>query len=51
MTDLVDLISKIDETVEDDKVQKISLCEIMKNNTSDIIQKLEVDLPILFQNP
>jgi len=50
MTDLVNLVSKKDETVEDDKVQKISLCEIMKNNTSDIIQKLEVDLPILFQN-
>ena len=51
MTDLADLISKKSETIEsDNKVQKISICEIMKNNTSDIIQKLEVDLPILFQN-
>jgi hypothetical protein len=51
MTDFDNLILKKSEIIEsDNKVQKISICEIMKNNTSDIIQKLEVDLPILFQN-
>ncbi|MBI5859217.1 MAG: hypothetical protein HZB73_00430 [Nitrosarchaeum sp.] len=51
MDNSTNLISKESETiVSNDKIQKISICEIMKNNTSDIIQKLEVDLPILFQN-
>lgn len=51
MDDLTHLISKKSETIEsDNKVQKISICEIMKNNTSNIIQKLESESPILFQN-
>jgi len=29
---------------------KISICEIMKTNTTGIIQKLEIEIPILFQN-
>jgi len=44
------LISEKIETIENDnKDREISICEIMKNNTSNIIQKL-VDTPILFQN-
>ena len=51
MNNSTNLISKETEIIEINKeVQKISICEIMKNNTSDIIQKLEVELPILFQN-
>lgn len=45
------LISEKIETIENNnKNREISICEIMKNNTSDIIQKLEVEIPILFQN-
>lgn len=51
MGNSTDLISKEFETIESNKdIQKISICEIMKTNTADIIQKLEADLPILFQN-
>jgi len=51
MDNSTDLISKELETIENNKdIQKISICEIMKTNTADIIQKLEADLPILFQN-
>ena len=51
MDNTTHLISEKIETIENDnKDQAISICEIMKNNTSDIIQKLEVEIPILFQN-
>lgn len=45
------LISEKIETVENyNKDQEMSICEIMKNNTSNILQKLEVEVPIIFQN-
>jgi len=45
------LISEKSEIIKNNnKNHDISICEIMKNNTSDIIQKLEVEIPILFQN-
>jgi len=47
-TQLISNKSEINEI--ENKSQKISMCEIMKTNTSDIIQKLEVEMPILFQN-
>jgi hypothetical protein len=51
MVESAQIISKNSETIEhENKSQKISICEIMKTNTSDIIQKLEVEMPILFQN-
>ena len=37
------------ETVEKTKSEKISLCDIMKTNTSQIIQKLESKIPSQFQ--
>jgi hypothetical protein len=51
MEDTVQVIPKKPKSNENEnKSQKISVCEIMKTNTSDIIQKLEVEMPILFQN-
>ena len=51
MDNTLQIISKKSEINENEnKSQKISICEIMKTNTSDIIQKLEVEMPILFQN-
>ena len=51
MDDSTHLISQKSETNNsNNKVQTISICGIMKNNTSDIIQKLELESPILFQN-
>lgn len=45
------LISEKSETNNsNNEVQKISMCGIMKDNTSGIIQKLELVSPILFQN-
>lgn len=51
MKNSTNLISKKPEIIKDEnKNQEISICEIMKNNTSEIIEKLEVEIPILFQN-
>lgn len=51
MNDSTHLISEKSETNNsNNNVQKISICGIMKDNTSDIIQKLELKIPILFQN-
>ena len=51
MVNSTHLISEKIETIEsDNKNREISICEIMKNNTSEIIQKLEVEIPIIFQN-
>lgn len=46
----VQVISEKPLIEKENEIQKISICEIMKTNTSDIIQKLEVEMPILFQN-
>ena len=51
MVDSTQIISIKSKTIENEnKPEKISICEIMKSNTSDIIQRLEVEIPILFQN-
>jgi hypothetical protein len=34
----------------DDREEKISICDIMKEDTSEIIQKLESHMPVMFQN-
>lgn len=49
MDNSIGLISEKSEIPVNEN-QEISICEIMKNNTYDIIQKLEVEIPILFQN-
>lgn len=51
MEENVQLISKkLLASENENKSQKISICEVMKTNTADIIQKLEVEMPVLFQN-
>lgn len=34
----------------DNQMKKLSICDIMKEDTSEIIQKLESQMPVLFQN-
>lgn len=37
------------QIVESSKNPKVSMCGIMKDNTSEIIQKLELEMPVFFQ--
>lgn len=42
-------MSKLDEE-KSDKQKKLSICDIMKDDTSEMIKKLESQMPSLFQN-
>lgn len=33
-----------------ENIEKLSVCDIMKNDTSDILKKMEFQMPIIFQN-
>jgi len=43
-------MTKIDESGSDKEEGMISLCDVMKEDTSEIIRKMESQMPSLFQN-
>ena len=46
----VENLTKPTQIIESEKkVQKLSVCGVIKNNASEIIQKLELEMPIVFQ--
>jgi len=43
-------MSKKTESKSDKQDEKLSVCDIMKEDTSEIIKKMESQIPVLFQN-
>jgi len=43
-------MSKKTESQLDHQDKKLSVCDIMKEDTSDVIKKMESQVPVLFQN-
>ena len=43
-------MSKRNELESDKQDEKLSVCDIMKEDTSEVIKKMESKIPVLFQN-
>ena len=43
-------IKKTESEPDKQEDEKLSVCDIMKEDTSDIIKKMESQIPVMFQN-